>query len=249
MEFTTESIQGILADQGTDENAKTEALLKLYQENVNKLVMNRDDILKEKRELNEQFQKLSEENKKGAEARALLQKQLEANSPEEIKRAYEIKSKELEQSLQGAISERDLKINQLEKDLEASLQNGKFLRCSIEFDNAASKYDIESSSRNNLREMVIGFSGEKFTERDLGSGKQLLDKDGRTIESALKNFFDTDFGKKFLRNGNSGGGATGSVRMATLANNPFVTDDIGAQMRLYDEDPKLYEAMKAAANK
>ena len=88
MEFNEEELTKILSGEGeVAEKAKT--LLNLYNDNVNGLKMNRDDIKKEKEALKAKYEELETLNAKGAEDLKTLKAQLEANSPEEIRKAYE----------------------------------------------------------------------------------------------------------------------------------------------------------------
>lgn len=208
MAFTKEDVEKVLA--GQDENdKKVEAIINLYNEDVNGLKLNREDIKKERDSFKAKVEELTAANAKGAEDYAELQKKLEANSPEEIKKAYEQKQAELEKSYQGAITERDGKLKTLTEQLAVAQGNERYLKCVQEFNRASMNFDIEPSGRDFVLSSIVGTKGENFSERDLGNGVQLINKDGKTIEGSLRAFFDTDVGKKFLRNGSSGGGAQG----------------------------------------
>lgn len=210
MAFTKEDVEKILA--GQEENGKkVESILNLYNEDVNGLKLNREDIKKERDSFKAKVDELTAANAKSAEDFAALQKKLEANSPEEIKKAYEQKQTELEKSYQGAISERDEKLKKFTEQLAIAQSNERYLKCVQEFNRASAGFDIEPSGRDFILSSIVGTKGENFSERDLGSGMQLIDKNGKTIEGSLRAFFETDVGKKFLRNGSSGGGAAGGA--------------------------------------
>ncbi len=247
MAFTKENVLNILA--GQDENEKkVEAILNLYNDDVNGLKLNREDIKKERDSYKALCDELKATNAKSAEDFAELQKKLEANSPEEIKKAYEQKQAELERSYQGAITERDTKLKDVEEKLAAAQANERYLKCVQEFNKAAVNFDIEPSGRDFILSSIVGMKGENFSERDLGSGLQLIDKDGKTVEGKMRAFFETDVGKKFLRNTSTGGGAS-SAPNSTQTVNPFKkeTFNLTAQAQLLQENPELYKQMKAAA--
>ena len=210
MAFTKEDVEKILAGQ-EENDKKVESILSLYNDDLNGLKLNRDDIKKERDSFKAKVEELTVANAKGAEDYAALQKKLEANSQEEIKKAYEQKQTELEKSYQGAISERDEKLKKYEDQLAVALSNERYLKCVQEFNRASANFDIEPSGRDFILSSIVGSKGENFSERDLGSGLQLIDKNGKTIEGSLRAFFETDVGKKFLRNGSSGGGAQGGT--------------------------------------
>lgn len=249
MAFTKEEVEKILAGQ-EEIGSKVESILNLYNEDLNGLKMTRDDLKREKQILKEKFDELTAKSAKDAEDFAALQKQLEANSPDEIKKAFEQKQAELEGSYKGAISQRDDTIKDLTEKLNASKESEHSLKCMQNFNEVLTKYDVEPSSRDDLFGLIFGLKCSNFSERDLGNGKQLIDKDGRTVESSVRSFFETPFGKKFLKNTSTGGGAgSGSANPAPTQINPFKKETLNLteQARLYRENPELYNQMKAAA--
>lgn len=249
MAFTKEEVEKILA--GQEENgSKVEKLMTLYNEDLNGLKMTRDDLKREKQVIKDKYDELLAKSAKDAEDFATLQKQLEANSPDEIKKAFEQKQTELEGSYKGVITEKDNKIKELEDKLAVSVESEHSLKCMQAFNEALTKYDVEPTSRDDLFGLIFGLKCSNFTERDLGNGVQLIDKDGRTVESAARSFFETPFGKKFLKNTSTGGGAgTGSAGSVTTQINPFKKETLNLteQARLYRENPELYKTLKAAA--
>ena len=119
-----------------------------------------------------------------------------------------------------------------------------------DFNKATAGFDIEPSSRDYLFNAIYGPDGSNFSERDLGNGLQLIDKNGHTGEGAVRTFLNTDFGKKFLKNLSTGGGAgTSGNGTNSQVVNPFKkeTFNLSEQARLYREEPELYKQMKAAA--
>ena len=248
MAFTKEDVEKILAGQ-EENDKKVEAILSLYNDDVNGLKLNREDIKKERDSFKAKVDELTASNAKSAEDFAALQKQLEANSPEEIKKAYEQKQADLEKSYQGAITERDGKLKEMEEKLTVAQNNERYLKCVQEFNKAATNFDIEPSGRDFVLSSIVGAKGENFAERDLGSGVQLINKDGKTIEGSLRAFFETPVGKKFLKNGSSGGGASGIAGNQQTTVNPFKkeTFNLSEQARLFKENPEQYKLMKAAA--
>lgn len=245
--FTKEAVERILAGQDETEK-KVEALFSLYNEDLNGIKLNRDDLKKEKEEAVAKVEELKAANAKVAEDYAGLQKQLEASSPDEIKKAYEQKKAELETSYKGVLAERDGSIKTLTEQLETAKRNEHSLKCVQDFNKATLSFDIEPSSRDYLYGAIYGLDGANFTERDLGNGLQLINKDGQTGEGAVRSFLSTDFGKKFLKNTSSGGGAgTGSGKQAS--NNPFKkeTFNLTRQAELFVENQTLYKQLKAEA--
>lgn len=247
--FTKEAVEKILAGQ-EEVGQKVDALFSLYNEDLNGLKMNRDDLKKEKEAVEAKNAELVAENAKSAEDFAKLQKQLEANSPDEIKKAYEQKQAELESSYKGVLEQRDTSIKDLTEKLAVSQKNEHSLKCMQDFNKATAGFDIEPSSRDYLFTAIYGQDGGNFSERDLGNGLQLIDKNGHTGEGAVRAFLNTDFGKKFIKNLSSGGGAgTDGNKTNSQVINPFKkeTFNLSEQGRLLRENPELYKQMKEAA--
>lgn len=247
--FTKEAVLNVLAGQDEAEK-KAEALLSLYNEDLNGLKINRDDIRKEKEQLMAENEELKRSGAKAAEDNAKLQKQLDASAPDEIKKAYEQKQTELESSYKGILAERDGSIKSLTEQLETARKSEHSLKCMQDFAKATAGFDIEPTSREYLYSAIYGADGSAFTERDLGNGLQLINKDGKTGEGAVRAFLSTDFGKKFLKNTSSGGGAgTGDSKKSGSGANPFAkeTFNLTEQARLLKENPDLYKQMRTAA--
>lgn len=251
--FTKEAVEKILAGQ-EEVGKKVDELLALYTEDLNGIKMNRDDFKTEKEKAEAKAKELTEQNAKIAEDYAALQKQLEANSPDEIKKAcekaYEQKQSELESSYKGVLAEKENTIKDLTEKFEKAQRNEHYLKCIQDFNKSAEGFDIEPSGRDYLFEAIYGHDGSKFIERDLGEGMKLYNSDGQTGVAATKAFFATDFGKKWIRNISTGGGAgTSAGSQQNQIVNPFKKETLNLteQARLLKDNPELYKQMKAAA--
>lgn len=249
--FTQEKIAEILAGQEDTPEKKVEAILSLYNEDLNGLKINRDDLKKEKEATEAKVAELTATIAKNAEDYAKLQKQFEASSSEDLKKAIEANKADIENQYKGILSERENSIKDLAEKLAKAQKNEHSLKCVQDFNKATANFDIEPSSRDYLYGSVYGIDGGNFSERDLGSGLQLLNGNGQTGEQAVRAFLSTDFGKKFLRNNSTGGGAgnTGSQGAGSATVNPFMRDtyNLTKQAELARTDPELYKQMKAAA--
>lgn len=252
--FTKEAVEKILAGQ-EEVGQKVEALFSLYNEDLNGLKINRNDLKTEKEKAEAKIAELAAINAKSAEDFAKLQKQLESNSPDEIKKAcekaYEQKQAELESSYKGVLAEKENSIKELTEKYEKAHKNEHYLKCLQDFNKATEGYDIEPSGREYLFEAIYGTDGSKFVERDLGEGMKLYNSDGQTGTTASKAFFNTDFGKKWIRNLSSGGGAgtNGGGNQNQPVVNPWKKETLNLteQARLIREQPEIAKQMKAAA--
>lgn len=248
--FTKEAVEKILAGQ-EDVGQKVEALLSLYGDDLMGLKLNRDDLKREKEAVEVKLSELTAMNAKSAEDFAKLQEQLEANSPDEIKKAYEQKQADLERTYKNVLSEKETSIKTLTEQLEIAQKNEHSLKCVQDFNKATAGFDIETSSRDFLFNAIYGQDGSNFSQRDLGSGLQLINKDGQTGESAVRQFLSTDFGKKFLKNLSCGGGAGNGTNGTNGQQvvNPWKKETLNLteQARLLREHPELAQQMKASA--
>lgn len=249
MVFTKEAIEKILAVQEEGNEKKIESLLNLYNEDANAMKLNRDDLKNEKKILQEKLAELTEQNAKGAEALATLQKQLEDNSPEAIQKAYEQKKVELENTYKGALAEKDKTLKMLEEQLTTAKESEHSLKCMQEFNREISSYEIETDGLDFVQNLILGTKCVNFFEKDLGNGLQLIDKDGKTIKSSLHAFFETPTGKKFLKNTSSGGGAGTVNQIPQGTVNPWKkeTFNLTKQAQMKSENPELAKQMMAAA--
>ena len=248
MAFNKEELGKIYSGEGS-EAEKLDAIMGLYNDDVNGLKMTNQNLKEEKTAIKAKYDELKTEADKSAEALEGLKKQPEAGTPDDLRKAHQTQIDDLNKQMVGAISERDKTIEELKAKVAEATQKEHAWKCREAFNVALSKHAIEPGSQQSIMDFILGANGTaNFSECDLGTGPQLVNKTGRTIDGVVNDFFNTDFGKKFLRNGNSGGGALGSNSRSTPASeNPFITKDITAQSRLYREDPVRFAQLKKEA--
>ena len=208
--FTQDELVKILSGEGEPE-AKAEAIFALHEEDVVGLKANRQEIKTEKENALARLMETEGKLKKSAEEIADLQKKLSEGSSDEMKKYYEDKVSEVEKMFRGQIDERDVKIKNLETKSSSLEKDKLYLECLREFDEAALNKNIDPSGIPFLKDSVLGVDGSKFARKEVATGQMaLLSAEGKTIKRTLEEFLITSVGKRFVLNGNSGGGGKGS---------------------------------------
>lgn len=235
--------------------SKADALLKLFKEEVDseltRVKLNREEIKNEKTEeiakrhaAEKRAEELSAENTK-------LQQQLKDSSPDSIQKIWE-------QKLQDAANLHATQKDELQKTIDSqktlieSLQIAqKKLECTEEFNKAIKGKNIAPECLEDFQNYVLGPDCYKFSLKPTGDGdKQVYaTKDGLTIKQVADQACLTTFGKNCILNNSFGGGAEGGSKGTNPKDNPFITNNLTAQMKLKIEDPLRYEQLKAQAGK
>lgn len=190
--------------------------LEINKSDNNGLLMNEKKLKDEKTAIKAKYDELSAVNSGLQKKYDALNEKLKNNSPDDIKKIYEDKLKEASDILSS--TKKDFETQLASRDSQiADLQKVVLERdCTAAFEqaiaeNAKSGKTIDPSSIPYAKTMILGENGTRFARRDIGEGAQVLaDANGKTIARAVDEFFASDIGKRFLVNGNSGGGADGN---------------------------------------
>lgn len=210
--FTTEELQAILSGEG-EADRKIESIVALHNEEIAGLKANNLDFKNEKKALADRLAASQEQSKRFEEEVARLQEQLKANNPEETRKYYEDKLQETENTYKGLLAERDGANKALGEQVAVLSRDKHYLECMREFNAAVVSKNVEPSGVDYLRDAILGPYGSNFTTREINEGeKTLLSDKGKTIKRSIEEFLETPVGKKFVLNGNSGGGGRGSGR-------------------------------------
>ena len=254
MAIEKDKLLEIINNSEADAEARADTLLKLVNEDMESqlsaIKINREAIKNEKTEETAKRKAAEEQAQSFKEQMEQLKKQLEASSPDEVKKVYE-------QQMQDAANIHEKKVSDLnelinaQKGRIAELEKSQLkLQCMEEFNKSIVDKHISPDVINEFADFVLGQDCYKFDNRPIGEGKTVLaTKDGLTIENAVKAALETSFGKRCVTVSSSGGGAEGGAKATTTTNNPFITGNITEQARLYREDKALYDHLKAQAGK
>lgn len=221
--FTTEELQNILSGEGEAEQ-KLEAIMALHNDDIAGLKANNQDFKTEKKALAEKLATASEQSKKFEDEIARLQEQLKQNNPDDTRKYYEDKLQEAESTYRGLFEEKDTLNKSLTEQVAMLQQDKLFLECMREFDEAVASKNVDPSGIQYLRQTILGPNGSNFTKREINEGElTLLSDKGKTIKRSIEEFLETPVGKRFVLNGNSGGGGRGSGRTSSASGKRQVT--------------------------
>lgn len=242
-------------------DAKAQVLLDMFKkdmdEQINGLLVNKEEILKEKREEADKRKKSEEALVSLKNKMKELEGQLEKNSPDEIKKIYESKLADNDKIYNGKVSELSATID-LQKQQITELKRVQLqLACMEEFNKAIAKKNIDPDAVNDFKDYVLGFDCCKFSERSLGKDAAGNEKTtictgtGQTIESAVNAALETSFGKRCTLVNSSGGGAEGgNTSSGGPQANPWKKEtwNLTQQMRLVRENPTEAQRLQRLAN-
>lgn len=255
MAIEKEQLINFLNGEG-EVDAKAESLIEMFtksfEEEKTKILLNKEDIKKEKTEEINKRHAVEEERNKLSEQVKQLQEQLKATSPEQIQQVYEKQLADAKQIFDKDITEMKAKLEVSEKTI-ASLNQEKFkLSCMEEFNKAIAGKDIDPAGLADLSLLVMGPDCYKFSKRSLGEGQEVIvDSEGRTVKAALDAYLETNMGKRFVVMNMTGGGAEGGSKNNIPANivNPWKkeTFNLTKQAEILKENPQLAAQLKAQA--
>lgn len=221
--FTTEELQAILSGNG-EADKKVEAIVALHNDEIASLKATNQDFKTEKKALADKLAAAVELSKKYEGEVARLQEQLKQNNPDDTRKYYEDKLQETENTYKALFAEKDSVNNSLEEQVKTLSRDKLFLECMREFDEAIVSKNVDPAGIPYLRDTILGQHGSNFSKRSINDGEMtLLSDKGKTIKRALEEFLETSVGKKFVLNGNSGGGGSGSGRAPSVNGRRQVT--------------------------
>ena len=245
-------IEEILNSEG-EQGAKIDLILKACKEELeselNAIKINREEIKKEKTQIQAKFQALTDEAEKLKKDNASLAEKLKSSAPEEIQKVYEQRIADAaavyEKQLTETAKDRDMYKQLAEEAERLSLR----LDIRAEFDKAIEGKNIAPDALTDFATFVLGLNCEKFSKKPLGDGKEVFaNKEGRTIEQTVKDALETSFGKRCVQVMSSGGGAEGAGwGHVPDSENPFITGNITQQAILYKADKEKYDRLEREA--
>lgn len=192
--------------------ALTKAVVGFHEDEVKGLKINSAKMKEEKDALSGKLTTLQASFDENATKMKTLEQQLADNQPEELKKTFENRQKELEAKYAQSVSE-------LNKSLTEKDDRIKFLEAGVlerdvlaEFNRVAADKQWLGGGREMAQSFITGEHGEKFRRLKMPDGSEtLVNKDSLDMRQALDKFLDTEVGKNLLKSGSSGGGADGSA--------------------------------------
>lgn len=192
-------------------NKLKEAVVNYHSEEVKGLKINTAKAIDEADKAKANYKAAQETLTANASKIEELNKQLQANQPEQQKQFFENQISQMKGVYEKQLLDANNSIKQLEAD-KAILEKGVLERDVLaEFNKAASTKEWLGGGREAAQKIAL--AGIEFTRLDMRDGTvALVDKNtSKDVGTILNDFLGTEFGKSFLRSGTSGGGADGSA--------------------------------------
>jgi len=219
MAIEKDQLVEILNAEG-DVDAKAEKLMEVIKTDtdyqLNAILINKEQILQEKRESEAKRKALEEEKTSYLDKIKTLEKQVSDNSPDEIKKVYESKLSEATNVHEKKMQEMNAEIAGY-KDKISNLEKARLrLDCMGEFNKAIAGKNIAPDAMQDFADYVLGNDCCKFDYRPIGEGKNVIaTADGVQIQSAVNAALETSFGKRCVVFNSTGGNAEGADRTVT----------------------------------
>ena len=200
MSINAEFLKTALSGEG-DVESKIAKIMTEYEVDVNGLKTNKQTILQEKEALEAKFKALETE-KTGFDAKIKeYEDKIKKSGSDDTKAFYEAELKKLTTD-----HETKLKALQTERDTAAA-EAAQYI-ANDEFSKATKDLNIRPELRDDLRDVL--YARNKFERKTIEGEKKYLNTESRNVKDVLSAYLQTDAGKAYLLNGNSGGGAGGS---------------------------------------
>lgn len=253
MAIEKQQILDLLGKEG-ENDAKAESLLEVFKADVeaqlNAILVNKEQIIAEKRDEVAKRRNLESELEKQKEQYAVLQEQLKNNSPDDVKKIYEARLTDQQSIYEKKISEIAAKLEEEQGRVNELKLSQRKLECLEAFNKLVADKNIAADSLNDFADFVLGPDCCKFDYRPIGDGKTILaTSNGLTIDAAVKAALETSFGKRCVVTNTTGGGAGGASGSGVPDVNPFKkeTFNLTKQSEIFQKDPALAAQLQSQA--
>jgi ketosteroid isomerase-like protein len=165
------------------------------------LIQKRDELLKQEKELKEKIAGMESTANETVKKQAELEAQLKKANPEEYKKFYEGKTKELEAQHKTELEKVTTELNRF-RDSHYERVRGDAVTAAtkdIKFINDALKEGF----------IALALSKNQFTPHDIDGKTIFTNQSNETIEAVLRQFALSNEGKAYIQNDSQGGGAAG----------------------------------------
>lgn len=233
MAFNEEFLNGILANESDSVESKVQQIISEYNADINGLKTKNQELIGSEKKLKESI--------KGYEAGKLdFEKQI-ADLSEQIKSKSDDKTKEyyeaqLKQQLESFGKEKEGLLGQITELNKYKLNDIKSKQIAKGIDGLKFTNDTMKEA---FLQLIMG--RENFEPVDIEGTTVFLNKDNKNMSDVLKEYALGELGRQFISNGISGAGGVPNANknLTGVTDNPFKTDNLDAQMRLYKENKPL----------
>lgn len=200
MPINAEFLKTALSGDG-ELDAKIAKIMSEYEVDLNGLKSNRDTILREKETLETKYKALETE-KSGYDSKVKeLEDKIKKAGSEDTKAFYEA---ELKKANEAHTAE----MTKLQGERDSAIAEASRYIANDEFASAIKDLNIRPELRDDLRDVL--YARNKFERKTIDGQQKYLNAESRNVKDVLGAYLQTDAGKAYLLNGNSGSGAGGS---------------------------------------
>lgn len=220
-------------------DVKITKILSEYQADVDGLKLNRDAILQEKKDIEEKLKNIDAKEAEYKKQISDLSEKIKKADPEETRAFHEAEIQRITEEYETALeAERDEKTKYRDEAM-------KFYR-NDEFERAVK--DLKAPVRQEVFEDLrsLFYLRNPFERKLIDGTPKFLNGESRTVKDVLGAYFQTDAGKFYLVNGNSGGGASGSGSGGSRPTKPWKDMSLGEQTKLMRSNPDLARQLQNA---
>lgn len=236
MPINVEFLKTALSGEG-DVEAKIAKIMTEYEVDVNGLKTNKQTILQEKEALEAKFKALETE-KTGFDAKIKeYEDKIKKAGSEDAKAFYESELKKL-------TADHETKLKALQEERDTATAEAALYIANDEFIRATKDLNLVPELKDDLRDVL--YARNRFERKTIEGEKKYLNGEARTVKDVLENYLKTDAGKKYVLNGASGSGASGSRGPGIAPTKPWKDMSLGEQTKLMRSNPDVARQLQNA---
>lgn len=236
MPINAEFLKTTLSGDG-DVDSKVNAIMTEYTVDVNGLKTNKQDILNEKEVLEKKLKALETE-KSGFDTKIKdLEDKIKAAGNDDTKKYYETELKRL-------ADEHADKLKALQDERDTATATAALYIANDEFATATKDLTLVPELKDDLRDVL--YARNRFEVKTIDGEKKYLNAESRTVRDVLETYLKTEAGKKYVLNGSSGSGASGSRGTGAVPTKPWKDMSLGEQTKLMRSNPDLARQLQNA---
>ena len=202
MPIDAKFLSDVLATDGDVESKKAKILAE-YEADVNGLKVNRDSILQEKNGIETKLKGFETQEAEYKKQIAELGEKIKKAGTDDLKTYYEAQLKDLKTAHDTELKSARDEVSKYRDEAMKFYRNDEFERGIKEL-----KVQVRPEVSEDFRD--IFYLKNQFERKEIDGQVKYINNEGRNVKNVLEAYLQTDAGKFYLANGNSGGGAGGS---------------------------------------
>lgn len=233
MAIDADFLNAVFADEQESTESKVQKIITEYNADINGLKSKNTELIGKEKTYKQTIADFEVGKTNFEKQIAELTEQIKSKSDDKTKDYYEA---QLKQQLEGFAKEKDGLLGQISELNKYKLNDIKSKAIAkglgdIKFTNDTMKNAF----------LALALSQESFEPTEIDGETLFLNKDKKQMSDVLKELALSELGRQFTANGISGGGGVSNANTpsGSVGENPFKTDDLDAQTKLYNENRPL----------